>query len=785
MLLAMDALPVRRNRSRPSHKSSGASSMREAGTAVPKRPQTVWLLVLLVLFLIVATIYNISTPVYESPDELQHTAYLVWLADNRALPVLDPAAPGPWEQEATQPPLFYGLSAALVGWVPHDDAENLALLNSYANIGIPLQPGNKNRVLHDIDRESWPYQDTVLLVHLARAVSTLMALGTLLAVCRLGRIVFPDRPGLSLGMVGLVAFIPQFLFISASVNNDNLVILISAWTLVILANWLRKPGLPGWLSLAGLGVLLGLGALAKFSGVLLWPLAAATILLLAWRAKRPRWFALAGILVLGIALALAGWWFIRNLRLYGDLSGFGVHLAVMGTRQQPSDLGAIWDEFRGFRYSFWALFGWFNILVPQAFYWLVDAATLLGLAGFALALTRWWRQEQRCRLEIVVLACAWFCLLVVGLFRWTTLTYGSQGRLLFPALPAIALVLVVGLATLIPRRAQRLLGGVALVGWIAWSATCAISFLRPEYALPPRADSLAGLGLAPAGLNVRYGDCCELVGYLPPDQPVYDGDSVPLTLVWKSLSPVDQNYTLFVHASTVGGETLDQEDTYHGNGMFPTSQWQAGEFIADTVYVPISWPSEEPSAIRFFVGLYDLDPENRVPAFAADGERLDAVVAGEVAVIPLQWPQLQPDPNVDTLFGRGIRLAHAKFQPEEAQPGEVVTVTLQWQALERITVDYTGFVHLVDSGGIDVAQDDHVPLPEQLPTHLWQPGMVLSDSYRLELPLDLESGTYELRGGLYSHESGQRLSALSRVTGTRWQNDLVLLGVLTVGDSEP
>jgi hypothetical protein len=551
-----------------------------------------------------------------------------------------------------------------------------------------------------------------------------------------------------------------------------------------LANWLRAPELPGWLSLAGLGILLGLGALAKFSGVLLWPLAAVIVLRLAWRDKTPRWLALASLLVFGTALALAGWWFIRNLRLYGDMSGFGVHWAVVGTRQMPSDLGAIWAEFRGFRYSFWALFGWFNILVPQAFYWVVDAVTILGLAGFVWATIKRLRREPRWKLEIFAMACAWFCLVAVGLFRWTTLTYGSQGRLLFPVLPTVALVLVAGLATLIPRRAKRLLGGVALAAWIAWSATCAISFLRHEYALPPRADSLAGLGLAPAGLNVRYGDCCELVGYLPPEQPVYDGDSVPLTLIWKVLSNVDQNYTLFVHASTVGGETLDQEDTYHGSGMFPTSQWRAGEFISDTVYVPISWPSEEPSAIRFFVGLYDLDPENRLPAFSADGEELEAVVAGEVAVIPHQWPEVHPDPDVDTLFGRGIRLAHAEFQPDKARPGEVVTVTLQWQALERITQDYTGFVHLVDPEGTKVAQDDHVPLPEQLPTHLWLPGMVLSDAYTLELPLDLASGAYELRGGLYSHESGQRLRALSRETGTRWQDDLVLLGTLTVGDRD-
>ena len=51
------------------------------------------LAILLVLFLTAATLYNLSTPLYESPDELQHTAYVVWLADGRGLPVVDPADP--------------------------------------------------------------------------------------------------------------------------------------------------------------------------------------------------------------------------------------------------------------------------------------------------------------------------------------------------------------------------------------------------------------------------------------------------------------------------------------------------------------------------------------------------------------------------------------------------------------------------------------------------------------------------------------------------------------------
>ena len=77
-----------------------------------------------------------------------------------------------------------------------------------------------------------------------------------------------------------------------------------------------------------------------------------------------------------------------------------------------------------------------------------------------------------------------------------------------------------------------------------------------------------------------------------------------------------------------------------------------------------------------------------------------------------------------------------------------------------------------------------MPLQGQFPTRLWPPGTVLNDPYRLELPQDLESGAYELRGGLYRRESGQRLSALSQESGAHWQDDLVLLGVLMVGDPD-
>jgi hypothetical protein len=637
-----------------------------------------------------------------------------------------------------------------------------------------------------VEEERWPYSAGVLSTHLTRLVSTLMALGTLWAIYRLGQITFPERPGIALGMMGLVAFIPQFLFLSASINNDNLVILIASWVLVLLASWLSSPRLPGWFQVGMLGLLLGLAALAKLSGMLLWPLAAGTMAWLAWRSKDLRWLILAGLLVLGLALALSGWWYVRNQSLYGDLTGTAIHLKVMGRprRNLPSSWSGILAEFKGLRYSFWALFGWFSVLAPDPYYWIMDGLTILGLVGFSIFLLRSLRHNPRSTREIVVLLAVWLSLVVVALLRWTILAAASQGRLVYPALAAVALVLVVGWAELVPRRIRRPLGIAALAAWTACAVLLGAFVLRPAYALPERYRSLDELSATPSPLQVRFDECCELVGYVPLEQPVQPGDWIALTLVWRALAPVDQDYSVYVHARTSDGELVGQVDTYHGDGMYPTSQWQPGEIIVDHVHIRLPWQAEGPALLHLNIGVAERATGERLQAFALDGTELDTVFAGEAALAPVEWPQPQADSPVDTVFGEKVRLAGLELSQIEAQPGDTLTVTLQWEALDRVTEDYTGFVHLVDVAGAKMVQDDHPPLRGQYPTRLWAPGTVIWDPYLLELPDDLVDGTYELWGGLYHSESRQRLPAIagqshgsnSPQPGERWKDDLVYLG---------
>jgi hypothetical protein len=338
----------------------------------------------------------------------------------------------------------------------------------------------------------------------------------------------------------------------------------------------------------------------------------------------------------------------------------------------------------------------------------------------------------------------------------------------------------VGWAELLPSRWRWPAGGAFLAAWGLWAALCPFLFITPTYAEPRRYHSLAELEVVPSIVNVRYGDCCELIGYVQPDEPIHAGDRVPLVLIWRSRQATGQDYSIFVHASTPDGVIEGQIDTYPGGGRYPTSRWRPGELIYDPVYIPMSEDAQGPSLILFNVGLYDLKTGKELPAFSADGEEIRYVFAGEAGLEPSVWPSLRPQLLTDTVLGQEIRLIGADLSQDSVRPGDVVTVTLSWEALAQIRNDYIGFVHLISPAGQSVSQDDHSPLNGHYPTRVWSRGAAITDPYRLELPADLAPGVYDLWGGVYHPGSGVRLQAVSWQTGERWKDDLVHIGTLTV-----
>ena len=110
---------------------------------------------------------------------------------------------------------------------------------------------------------------------------------TVYAVYRTLRLLLPPESAL-LG-AAFAAFLPQFVFISGTVSNDNAVNASAAlvlWQLTaMLAEGDRSPRRT---RLLGLGVALGLALLSKLSGLGLVAVVGLAILWLAWRSRSVR-----------------------------------------------------------------------------------------------------------------------------------------------------------------------------------------------------------------------------------------------------------------------------------------------------------------------------------------------------------------------------------------------------------------------------------------------------------------------------------------------------------------
>ena len=103
-----------------------------------------------------------------------------------------------------------------------------------------------------------------------------------------------------------------------------------------------------------------------------------------------------------------------------------------------------------------------------------------------------------------------------------------------------------------------------------------------------------------------------------------------------------------------------------------------------------------------------------------------------------------------------VTLRGYDLTPATMRAGESFTVTLYWQAVTPLTIDYTSYVHLIDSQGNGLSQHDHQPGGDFYPSHYWQPDEILRDQHTLPIPAGTPPGLYQLRAGLYDQpEPGQ------------------------------
>ena len=292
-------------------------------------------------------------------------------------------------------------------------------------------------------------------MHLARLLSVVLSTATVAAAYAPGAPGLAGAPLLALAAAGVLAFLPEFLFIGAAVNNDNAAALFG--TLALLGAFLiwRAGGRlrPGWWT----PLALGCGLLAKVSTAALWPAVAAAIVAGAaegdrlaapplgriW-ASRGRWLA-TGLLVFLPALLIASPWLLRNWALYGDPTGMALARQTIDLRTAPWTWADTLWLLRGWFVSFWGKFGGAGHM-PMAGVGLCLAGGGDGRCragpGARVCLAARWRWARTSAALLLLAAGS----VAVAMWQYSLTALGTdQGRLLYPAVAPLVLLWVLGL----------------------------------------------------------------------------------------------------------------------------------------------------------------------------------------------------------------------------------------------------------------------------------------------------------------------------------------------------
>jgi len=736
------------------------------------------LVVILGVFAVLSMIYAWATPPLEASDELWHFGMINTIADTGQLPVQHPGVKTAYEQEGSQPPLYYLIAAALVKGIDRSDFDTVRQPNPHAVAGVPGNVGNKNLVIHDVVHP--PLERTALAVYVARLFSIILGCVTVASIYMAARAFGFGQPMLPILAASLTAFNPMFLFITASVNNDNLVTALNSliiWQMIVL---IRRSSFSTRQTFL-IAVLVALASLSKLSGLVLLPFA---LLGGGWvflhlrlvrfiggqsNSRQLDWrgfISFVGIVCV-VWVLVAGWWYLRNITLYHELFGTGTMVAVAGPRIGGFGLQTLIDEFQGFRFAYWALFGAVNIMTYRPFYDVMDISSVLMILGLVTAIfvgiLSWLKSKTRDDDEQIDagIVGVWLALIItagtISLIAWTAQTYASQGRLLFPFNAAISILGAIGIVGLgrywiKPHISRTLKWPVTKTGYLIlpiafglFATIVPFVSIAPQYAPPPVLEKVPD---GARSVYARFGDVA-LVGYEVSDRRYLPGDAVPITVYWQVIKPSDEDYSLYLHATVDDGTDIGKVDSYPGAGRLRTSMWQAGAIYADNYSIVLDKASDAISKLRVQVGWWNYADKTLVNAVDQNNQPLDSVMLDVGGFEPRNT--VQAIDNFTTIepvvFGNAIRLVGYQLDGN--------TLSLVWQSVAPVNANDTVFVQALDVNNQVAGQGD---APPTLPTGYWQAGEQFVTRHTISASTPIVAGSYRVILGWYNPVDGTRLS---------------------------
>lgn len=399
-------------------------------------------LVILALFLSLGLSYGHYTPLWNPPDEERHFAYCEYIAQHHALPPYRPDPEGNIVSMAFHPPLYY-----LMGSFFFIDDKGLLEEEISVNDG----PGY-TRITHPKREAEFPYSGKAKTAYFLRLFSLMLSGMTVYLIYLIALTVFPGDTIFASASALFVATIPQFLYLSASISNENLSITLSTAYLLSLIYILKEPCKLRWQVIGG--TLLGLCLLSKTFTLFYLPITVCFILWVYLRDRRNPILPLS--IILSTAIVVAGWWYLRNWLLFND-PVFSKTVGILNPwhlQLFPPFLSYLTTVLQRTFTSFFGEFGTLQFSIPDVHFAIYGGIMLLGIAG----LCRMLATKECTPFQVRVLGLFFLSLLGgAGIYGYLNIKHIGfyMGRYLFVVIAPFAIVTFLGVWSLFPFQWRK------------------------------------------------------------------------------------------------------------------------------------------------------------------------------------------------------------------------------------------------------------------------------------------------------------------------------------------
>lgn len=130
------------------------------------------------------------------------------------------------------------------------------------------------------------------------------------------------------------------------------------------------------------------------------------------------------------------------------------------------------------------------------------------------------------------------------------------------------------------------------------------------------------------------GGKADLAGFDLSATKARPGDTLHLTIYWKTVNRFDKSYKVFTHVIDDQNVFAGQHDSIPVGNTRPTTTWRSGEVLTDKYDIPIA-PDAKPGTYQLKVGMYAENGGERLAIVGADGAPIgDSVSLATIEVTP-------------------------------------------------------------------------------------------------------------------------------------------------------